>query len=135
MKTWRMEYYNRFRKLGYGASLAWENAKIVDRFERESDDGRGRVRIVADPEEDSYFDVFGKPDTDKERDAIAEAIDRYGCWYVHTDTRCPACDSWTIQDGVGMNIHADPTSPFENPYVVDMMSAALAALDNKGCAS
>lgn len=127
MKTWRMQYYNRFRAQGYGASLSWEMAKTLDRFENEQN--RGRVRITADGEEENYFDVYGEPEGGaKERAELERLIERDGCWYVHADRSCPECGSWETVDGVGMYIGNHPTDAFENPYVVDMMGAALDAL-------
>jgi hypothetical protein len=124
---------------GENAQQALAAAKTLIRF-RELED-EGLVRIKAEPEEESYFGVYGKPDgytdingkrvtAEEERKRICELIDRDGCWWVVTEYKANTCenhthDAWEHADSVGMCIYDDPTSPFENCYVIGMMDAAI----------
>jgi hypothetical protein len=127
--------YQRFRANGFTVEDSGRNARILDAFEdAESDE---KVRINAEPEQENYFDVYGEPEgyigangrrvsDEQERKEMEETLERDGAWYVFSEYRCPCCETWLTADGVGMNTgYSDPTSPFENCYVPDLMAAAL----------
>lgn len=40
------------------------------------------------------------------------------------------CGTWRLSDSIGMCIYSDPTSPYENDYVPDLMRSAIKALAN-----
>lgn len=90
------------------------------------------MRIVAEPEQENYFDVYGEPDDEKDRAEMETLLERYGCWVVFAQIALPnGC--WETVDSVGMNTgYADPTDPFENCYVPQMMRAALAHVPQQG---
>jgi hypothetical protein len=121
--------YAKFRKdsptlwTGRNAELALSQAKTLSVFRTLED--QGLVRITAEPEEESYFDVYGKPDNERERQSIVEALERDGCWYVQTEYFSPESEEWEHADSIGMCVYDDPTSPFENCYVIDLMREAI----------
>ena len=87
----------------------------------------GLVRLRAFPETDSWFDVYGEPDSAQERQEIIDQIDRNGCWLVlsefYAGGQCHHADS------IGMCVYARPLDPAENCYVEDLMRAAIDALE------
>lgn len=89
----------------------------------------GRVRLRAEPEQENYFDVYGEPDTEQERKAITEQIERDGCWLVVAEYLCRYCGQWKHGDSIGMCIYANPLDPFQNDYVTDLMAATLDKLN------
>lgn len=130
--------YAKFRKAGESASRALYAAKILNKWnDLESD---GLVRIRAEAEQESYVDVYGKTEayTDMngrrvtEEEALKELyaiLERDGCWVVFTEYMDG--EEWERADSVGMCTgYSDPTSPFQNCYVPDLMSAAIEAIEN-----
>jgi len=88
----------------------------------------GQVRLRALPETDSYFDVYGEPDSPEERQEIIDQIDRHGCWCVVSEFY--ADGAWHHADSVGMCAgYENPLNPAENCYVEDLMRAAIDALE------
>ena len=87
----------------------------------------GQVRLRALPETESYFDVFGGPDSAQERQEIIDTIDLHGCWFIESEFY--ADGQWHHADSVGMCVYARPLDPTENWYVEDLMRAAIDALE------
>ena len=87
----------------------------------------GLVRLRALPEIESYFDVYGEPDSAQERQEIIDQIDRNGCWFVVSEYL--ANGEWHHADSVGMCVYARPLDPAENCYVEDLMRAAIDGLN------
>ena len=85
------------------------------------------VRLRAFPETDSWFDVYGEPDSPEERQEIIDQIDRDGCWCVLSEFY--ADGAWHHADSVGMCVYNRPLDPAENCYVEDLMRAAIDALE------
>jgi len=112
---------------GRQAEMALRDARILAEWrELESE---GKVRLIAEPEQESYFDVYGEPDSEKERKAIVEALEDKGCYWVASEY-LTTCDNdehevWEQADSIGMCVYDDPTDPFENCYVIDLMSSAI----------
>ncbi len=83
--------------------------------------------------EGSYFDVFGKPDDEREYKQMCETLDRLGCYCVITEyfDGCPVCErgSWEMADSLGMCVYENPLSPYENCYVIQMMQEAIKKID------
>lgn len=127
MNTDILREYRLFRGkgslVGYDAAVALANSKTVLAFR--SAEVAGIVRIIATPDEDNYFDVYGECDTKKEHAQIVREIDRVGCWMVSAQRRCSECGSWKTISSIGMCIYADPADPHQNGYVCDLMAAAL----------
>ena len=130
MQTEIVNTYKQFRQhapfmlAGRNAELALSAAKTLITF-RELED-QGLVRIEALPEEESYFSAFGEPDSEKERQRLIEILERDGYWYVVTEFFSPESEDWESADSIGMCAgYSDPTSPFENCYVIDMMQSAI----------
>ncbi len=121
--------YCRFRDAGIGhivgeyAAGCLRAAKTYYQFRVL--EAAGKVRIAAEPEEDNYFDVYGEPDTKQEREAIVAALEQHGCWHVYTEVKCHCCGNWERADSIGMCVYSNPTSPFENDYVIDLMRRAI----------
>lgn len=136
MKTINPQFiqdYARFRANGGGivgqsALWAWKDAHTLQLWrERESD---GQVRIVAEPEVENYFDSYGEPDGIKERAELEALLERYGCWWVAAEYFDGS--NWICADSVGMCAgYADPTDPFQNCYVTQLMRTALDQLSNQ----
>jgi hypothetical protein len=87
----------------------------------------GLVRLRALPEIESYFDVYGEPDSAQERQEIIDQIDRDGCWFVISEYFTEG--QWHHADSVGMCVYARPLDPAENCYVEDLMRSAVRALE------
>jgi len=96
---------------------------LIKRWEAEEE--RGVVRFVVEPEEESYFDVYGEPDTQGERAEIVRLIELNGIYRVSSQRRCDKCGSWEVVDSIGMIIANNPLDPDENPYIPDLMASAL----------
>jgi hypothetical protein len=87
----------------------------------------GQVRIRAFPETDSYFDVYGEPDSAQERQEMIDLIEQNGCWLVVSEFYSDG--AWHHADSVGMCVYARPLDPAENCYVEDLMRAAIDSLN------
>jgi hypothetical protein len=87
----------------------------------------GLVRLRALPETESYFDVYGEPDSAQERQEIIDQIERTGCWFVVSEYL--ADGQWHHADSIGMCVYNRPLDPAENCYVEDLMRAAIDALE------
>ncbi len=122
-----------FMRYGQDAVSSLDAARTILRF-RELEDA-GAVRIRSEHQSENYFDIFGEPDTDKERKEIIDSIDRNGLHWVTSEvcSRCEECEDeqWEHADSVGMCIYSDPCDPYENSYVVDLMKAAIEQAERK----
>lgn len=127
------------RLAGYAPVQALRNAKIVQEFEIA--ERAGLVRLVAEAEEENYFNVYGEPEgylnaqgnwvtPEQERENIAEIIERDGCWIVLSEYWGDG--KWVYADSVGMCVYSNPRSAFENCYVPDLMQAALEGIGQPG---
>lgn len=131
--------YESFRRAGYPASHAHHAAKALAEFS--ALERQGLVRLIAEPEQENYFDVYGEPEgytdvngrwhsPEQERQELCESLDRLGCWYISAEWRERDDDDceWQLADAVGMNAgYSDPLSPLENWYVPDLMRSAVKA--------
>lgn len=115
------------------AACAMRQARILAHW-REAE-AACLVRLRCEPEQESYFDVFGKPDTEKERKQMEATLERLGCWYIVAEVNDGSeaeGDDWRIVDAIGMCVYDNPLDPFENCYVPDLMKAALDAIPQPG---
>tara|TARA_R110000868_G_scaffold99544_4_gene273954 strand:+ start:1568 stop:1906 length:339 start_codon:yes stop_codon:yes gene_type:complete len=87
----------------------------------------GLVRLRAFPETDSWFDVYGEPDSAQERQEIIDQIEQNGCWFVVSEFY--ADGQWHHTDSVSMCVYSRPLDPAENCYVEDLMRSAVHALE------
>ena len=110
------------------AACAFAHAKILETWREYETAGLVRLRTV--PEEENYFDVYGKPDTEKERLLIESDLEQNGCWFIIAEVNNDG--KWEAVDSVGMCVYADPIDPFENCYVTDLMAAAINAVAQGG---
>src|SRR5262249_10266646 len=112
----------------FSAKQSLRAARILDKwYEAES---AGIVRLQALLEQENYFDVYGKPDSEREYKAMCEALDRNGCYCVvsqYFDGR-----EWQWADSVGMCVYDRPLDPFCNDYVIDLMQSALDQVPQQG---
>ena len=126
--------YMKLRRAGCGmivgqdAKVSLSCAKAIVDF-RELED-HGKVRLWAEQEQESYFDVYGKPDSEEEYDHICDQIERFGCYCVMAQVwkGCDKCGrgGWETVDSVGMCVgYENPLSPYENCYVCDLMVVAV----------
>lgn len=114
--------YFKARKSGYTAAYALYVARTVDRFDAlELIDA---VRIVAEPEQESYQDVYGEISAEE-----ADAINQLGCWIVCGQIHDPADGGWITVDSIGMCTgYQQPTSWAENWHVPDLMDSCIRAI-------
>lgn len=111
------------------AACALRNARTVEEFRQA--EWADLVRIQAEPENESLESVFGKEVAERE----AESVEHYGVWVVSAEVNHgneSSGDDWQVVDSVGMCVYATPCDPFQNPYVVDLMRAALDAIPQEG---
>lgn len=79
------------------------------------------ARIIVEPEQDYYFDVFGEPEGYENADDICELIDRDGLWWYAAQRKCPHCGAWETVDSIGMVIgDIKPTG-----YLEDLENSVL----------
>ena len=89
----------------------------------------GQVRLRALPETESYFDVYGEPESAQERQEIIDQIESNGCWFVVSEFF--ADGSWHHADSVGMCVgYSNPLNPAENCYVEGLMDSAVRAVES-----
>lgn len=111
------------------AACALQSARTLAQW-RELENG-GLVRLKAEPEQENYFDVYGEPETAKERKAIEQQLDRDGCWIVIAEYFDGT--HWQQADSIGMcSGYSNPTDPFQNDYVTDLMRSAIKAIPQPG---
>jgi hypothetical protein len=137
MTSTELEIYRRFRLKGVRAQEACINARVIYAFSRRED-----LRLIAEPEDDRYFDIHGEPEgylsdeghwvsEEKHRKQICDRLDRVGCWYVCSQKRSPVCEKcgdggeWETVASIGMCVCERPCSPFDNDYVISLMLRAL----------
>jgi hypothetical protein len=132
-----MSTYERFRASGMNPPQAWRAAKILRQWGETSSE---QVRLVAEGEQENYFDVYGEPDAytniygkrvsaEQARKELIEQIERNGCYCIHSEYFDG--EDWQLADSVGMCAgYRNVLNPFENWYVVDLMQAALDAMEN-----
>lgn len=118
----------RFIDVGYNSQAAHENALLIEQFKRLED--TGRARIIAEPEVNNYFDVYGEPDDPEEKQDIIDLIEREGIYYVLVQVCCKCCGQWKTVDSIGMII-GNPTDPVNNPYYADLARAAIDAIEKE----
>jgi hypothetical protein len=125
--------YAKARKAGYPAAQALRAAKIVNDWQSLESDGK--VRMEINPEEDSYFDVYGEPDAyegengkrvsaEQAKVELVDLLDRWGCYYVVTEY-LDANGEWQHADFIGMCVYLDPADWRENWYIPDLMAEAI----------
>lgn len=114
------------------AACAIRNARTLAEWRAARNSNLVRLRMI--PEEESYFDVFGRPDNEKERKEIETLLDRWGCYWVVSEVNHgnETRDDWQHADSIGMCVYANPLDPFENCYIPDLMRAALDAIPQPG---
>lgn len=141
----RRDYFRRFLASGGycippgRAACALAKARIFEQW-RDAEEA-GLVRLRAEPEDESYFSVYGEPggyrdarghwvSAEEERKAIVEQIERDGCWCVLSEVWTG--ERWEVADSIGMCIYSNPCDPFQNDYVPDLMSSALMRIQQSG---
>lgn len=93
------------------------------------------VRLRIEPEQENYFDVYGKPDNDQEKARIERELERCDCWWIVAEVNEGdeiTGDKWEHADSIGMCVYDNPLDPFENDYIPDLMRAALDAVPVPG---
>jgi hypothetical protein len=119
------KFYFQLRERGYTAKRSLLSAKTIEAFKRLEFEGKVRLRL--EPEQESYFDVFGEPKTEAERERIIEQIENLGCYGVISEYSCH-CGQWQLADSIGFCIYEQPLDPFDNEYCIDLMHSALKQL-------
>lgn len=115
------------------AACALRSAKTLEQWR--DYESAGLVRLRVEPEQENYFDVYGKPDTERERLQLEAALERDGCWFIVSEVNHgneAIGDQWEIADSIGMCVYSNPLCPFENCYVVDLMAKAIESVPQPG---
>ena len=128
MNANRLGIYKRLREQGYPASIALSKAKAIAEFEDAAQFVPAIVRLRAEEEIESYFDVYGEPDSEADRKSIVEEIERNGCVCIIGEYLDPISRKWTVAASIGFCIYHRPLDPIENIYVPDIMRETLDAL-------
>ena len=111
--------------VGRDAECSLRTARTILAF-REAEKA-GLVRLRCEPEEENYFDVYGREDDEREQKRMEEIIERDGCWW--TCAEWFDGEEWQMADSCGMHTgYADPLDPFQNCYIPGEMQSALDAL-------
>jgi hypothetical protein len=137
-QTERRKFYQAARAAGMNALNAWSTSKTLVAWA--AAERRGLVRIRAEAERESYFDVYGRPDgyigangrrvsAEQETKELVDMLDAKGCWRVIGErSTCRRCGTWEQVDSVGMCTGFDnPTDWRENWCVPDIMAETLLA--------
>lgn len=127
-----LKTYRRLRADGYKPAESRDHARTLAEFglfewdENADSPPVGTLRIRADAEQENYFDVYGKEDTEKAQRETERILEVFGCWCVFVEMWDG--NTWQHVDSVGMCTGYDrPTDPFCNAYVIDLMSSGLSA--------
>ena len=126
-----------FMLVGSDAACSLASARTLLAFaEAESD---GLVRMRCEPEQESYFDVYGDLERDgvtrnghplsreQARTALVETLELDGVWWTCSEWFDGS--EWQEADSCGMHTgYSDPLNPFQNCYVIGEMQSALDAL-------
>lgn len=95
--------YLEFRQKGWMAQEALSAARTMLKVQPFLD--RGLVRLRLEPEEDNYWDVYGKEgETEKNIRYINDLIERNGLWWACTEARLTKRHPWEHGGSVGMLI-------------------------------
>ncbi len=87
---------------------------------------RGLVRWHAEPEIDSYDDIYGKDDDEETKLEIHNRIETEGFWIYMGQYRLGDTDPWESDDNIGGFIGLDF---FGSGYDKDLASNTIAAYD------
>jgi len=90
-----------------------------------------RIRVVPDDSVtlDDIFPDVGRMSPESIRRYVQIIEDR-GVFGVVGEFRCPGCQTWNSADSIWACAgYLNVSSPYENPYVLDIMSATLEAFD------
>lgn len=134
--------YAEARQAGYSAKHALHTAKTLESWY--CLESASAVRLRAEPEEERYIDVYGKPEafTDgnghfhSAEDALKDLYDtleRWGCWYLVAEYSIDGGESWEHADSIGMCVYADPLDWRENWYVPDLMANTISEHAKAAC--
>lgn len=114
MKRYLAGVYRSIRAMGYPANDAIQFARIELRWDElggvvnEDSDDDACLRLRFEPEHESYEDVYGKFDSEKEKRIINAMIDRDGMWWCVAEARATPDDPWEQADSLGMIIGINP---------------------------
>jgi hypothetical protein len=124
--------YMRLRRKGWTSSAALRAARVNLAF----DSNKGFVKLEAEPECDSYWDVWGENcanlserDWKREKKSIEERLETHGYWTLVAYARASEDDEWTAVDSCGGFLGDDLK---DNGYDTDLKHAALDWLVNTG---
>ncbi len=128
MDTRLHEYFQKFLETSADpedrTECALRHAKTLIKFQELEEEGL--VRLFQREEEESYFDVWGEPETEEEREEIETTLDLYGCWIVGGEYYDPTMRKWEWADSVGMCTgYKNPTDPFQNEYISAIMASTI----------
>ena len=108
--------------VGRCAEMCLRDARTIAQFR--DMEWQGLVRINSTPEQENYFDVYGRDDNEGDQKRMEETVRRLGCVCVLTEYKDESGE-WQLADSIGMCVYENPESPFENCYVSQLMESAI----------
>ncbi len=124
-----------FMLVGENAALALRAARTLSRWE--DLESKGFVKLETTPDEDCQKDWDCPSHCTKDHPCDAcRAYERDGAWETISYYRTDPEGEWEVADSCGGHVgYRDPSSPFENCYVIDEMNAAIDAYTDMARAS
>jgi len=119
----KQKMYKKFRECGHDPLDSYRAMQIYSEFKQL--EFLDKVKIELFNEFDNYFDVYGEPDTEKERQDIIDQINNLGCFYasgMYKNKR-----EWELADSIGFLIYNRPDDPFDNFQIIYLMDATITA--------
>ncbi|MGC4033612.1 MAG: hypothetical protein QM754_18145 [Tepidisphaeraceae bacterium] len=131
MNSYARSVFTQARTAGYGALESLSISRTVQAFD--TAESEGLVRLEALPDED--FDLEGFSDIPGVVEEARKAIERGDGPYGVVASCLTESGEWHQADSCwGFVGYRDVLSPVENPYVVDLMRSALAAIPDPAAA-
>lgn len=117
--------YLKFRALGWAPLQALRAAKLEIEFFKYA--RQGLVRIKIEPEQESYWDVYGTEGySKKDIEQVNKLLERDGLWWACAEARLNKKEPWEQGDSIGMLIGTDN---YLDGYEPDLWASALEVLD------
>jgi hypothetical protein len=141
MKKSFVSNYRKFRSIGYTAKNAFSASKTLAQWSKL--ESAGLAQIIAEPDDCCDMDDL-KGDTynrevnpeipelrmQREEKAFEEFVGLHGVWGVIGQYRLNEDSNWITGGSIWGIVDIDPTSPFSNEYVTDIMGQTIGELKN-----
>lgn len=127
----KFRQHSPFMLVGHNAQQALRAAKIFNRWMELLAKGLVRIWTELDSDADAdFYDTWGHL-SERTREKLKQAY-YDDCWVVIVECRLSEDFKWQMVDSIGgCSGYIDPTSPYENPYVIDLMESAVKLYEQK----